>query len=124
MLPPLTKRGDLPPGVHAARWKEIEQRFGIGNQVRVRAMATLRLVHELARRTGQLRSFYVFGSFISAIAEPRDVDVLLIMARDFTTQNCASESLPVFAHLQAQARYGASVFWFKEGALSEQFLRS
>lgn len=87
-------------------------------------MATLRLLYELARRTGYLRRFFVFGSFVSAKAEPRDIDVLLIMAREFATEACPSESLPVFAHLQAQARYGASVFWFKEGAMSEKFSRA
>ena len=56
--------------------------------------------------------------------EPRDVDVLLIMARGFTAHACPSESLPIFAHLQAQARYGASVFWFYEGTTPEKFLRA
>ena len=124
MLPELNENGDLPPGVHTASWTEIEKRFGTRTLARVRAMATLRLLHELARRTGFLRKFYVFGSFVSVAAEPRDVDVLLMMARDFATENCPSESLPVFAHLQAQVRYGASVFWVNEGVFSQERLRS
>lgn len=113
----------MPPGVHTAGWTEIEQRFGTGTQARLRAFATLKRVHELALRSGFLRNFYIFGSFLSSTPEPRDVDVLLIMAANFKIEVCPSESQPLFWHLQAEARYGASVFWFREGALTKQFLR-
>src|SRR2546423_6952620 len=43
---------------------------------RVRAFATLRHLYALATRTGALRNFYVFGSFVSALPQPRDVDVV------------------------------------------------
>jgi hypothetical protein len=76
MLPQLNENGDLPPGVHAAGWTEIGQRFGTGSSTRVRAMAALKHLHELAVRTGALRSFYVFGSFVSAAPAPRDVDLI------------------------------------------------
>jgi len=124
MLPPLKKNGDLPPGVHAAGWKEIERRFGRGSAARVRALATLKHVHELAVRTGALRKFYVFGSFVSAIPEPRDVDVLLLMTRDFRIEDCSSDSRLLFSHQQAEERYGASVFWFREGAMPNELLRA
>jgi len=48
--------GELPPGVHVAGWTEIEQRFGTGANARVRALATLKHLHELASRTGALRN--------------------------------------------------------------------
>jgi hypothetical protein len=124
MLPPLNENGDLPPGVHIAGWREIEQRFGRGSEARIRALATLKRLHELAVLSGALRNFYVFGSFISAIAEPRDVDVLLVMARDFRIEHCPLNSRPLFSHLQAEARYGASVFWFREGTMPEELLRA
>src|SRR5436190_6186519 len=124
MLPPLNENGDLPLGVHVAGWREIEQRFGTGSVARVRALSTLKRLHELAVRTGALRNFYVFGSFLSAITEPRDVDVLLVMARDFRVEDCPSESRPLFSHLQAEARYGGSVFWFREGTMPKELLRA
>ena len=80
MLPPLTDRGDLPPGIHPAGWSEIEQRFGTGSVSRAGAYAKLRHLHQLAERTEQLVRFLVFGSFVSAGADPRDVDVVLVMA--------------------------------------------
>jgi hypothetical protein len=79
MLPPLNESGDLPPGVHLAAWPEIEQRFGKGSAARRRALATLRRLHDLARHTGALKAFHVFGSFVSAAPDPREVDIVLIM---------------------------------------------
>jgi hypothetical protein len=127
MLPPLNKNGDLPPGVHGAGWAEIGQRFGTGSSARVRALAMLKHLHELAIYTGALKSFYVFGSFVSAAPDPRDVDVILIMRGDFRLEDCPRESRTLFSHADAEARYGASVFWLREGMLqgdaTSEFLR-
>jgi hypothetical protein len=119
MLPGLTQTGDLPAGVHEADWPEIEQRFGRGAEARVRAFASLRHVYELADRTGWLRRFLVFGSFVSAAADPRDVDVVLVMGATFKVEEAPRESRTLFSHPDAQARFGASVFWIREGMLSE-----
>lgn len=119
MLPPLNRNGDLPPGAHAAGWAEIEQRFGTGSGARVRALATLKHLHELASRTGALRRFYAFGSFVSAAPQPRDMDVILALRADFRLEDCPRASLTVFSHADAQARFGASVFWLREGMLPD-----
>ncbi len=123
MLPLLNENGDLPPGVHAAGWTEIEQRFGAGSSARMRATAALKHLHELAVRTAALRSFYVFGSFVSAAPAPRDIDLILIMRSDFTLEDCPRESLTLFSHADAEARYGASVFWLREGMLPDAAMR-
>jgi len=127
MLPPLNDAGDLPEGVHTAGWPEIERRFGSGGSARVRALATLRHPHELALCTGALRKFYVFGSFVTAAPEPRDVDVVLVMDTTFALERCPRESQTLFSHADAEARYGASVFWLREGMLDaaqmHEFLR-
>lgn len=119
MLPRLNNNGDLPPGVHTAGWSEIEQRFGIGSSARVRALATLKHLHELAELTDALQRFYVFGSFVSATPQPRDVDIVLVMRADFRLEDCPRESRTLFSHADAEARFGASVFWLREGMLSE-----
>jgi hypothetical protein len=119
MLPPLNDSGDLPPGVHLAGWQEIEQRFGAGTAARLHAMPTLRHLHELAARSGALRRFYVFGSFVSAAPAPRDIDLVLVMAREFRLEDCPRESQTLFSHADAEARYGASIFWLREGMLGE-----
>jgi hypothetical protein len=127
VLPPFDEKGDLPPGVHAAGWSEIEQRLGTGSSARVRALATLKHLHELASRTAALRNFYVFGSFVSAVPAPRDVDVILIMSARFRVEDCPPESRSLFSHAQAEARYGASIFWVRGervgDAATGEFLR-
>jgi len=123
MLPQLNENGDLPPGVHAAAWTEIGQRFGTGSSARVHALATLKHLHELAVRTGALRAFYVFGSFVSAAPAPRDVDLVLVVDGGFRLENCPRESLTLFSHADAEARYGASVFWLREGMLPDAAMR-
>jgi len=124
MLPPFNEHGELPPGVHRAAWSDIEQRFGWGGEARLRAFAILKHVHELAARTGVLRNFYVFGSFVSALPQPRDVDVLLLMQESFRLEDCPEESRPLFSHVEAQARYGATVFWLRHGVLGETSMRA
>lgn len=124
MLRPLNENGDLPPGVHVAAWNEIDQRFGTGSEARTRALATLKRLHELAVRIGALRSFYVFGSFVSDAPEPRDVDVVLVMKREFRLEDCPWESRALFSHRAAEARYGATVFWLREGGMPKEFLRA
>jgi hypothetical protein len=124
MLPPLNIAGDLPAGIHAAGWNEIEQHFGTGSPRRVRAYAKLRHLHELAARTGALARFLVFGSFVSAAAEPRDVDVVLVMAAGFRLEDAPRESRTLFSHADAEARFGASVFWVREGMLHSELMRA
>jgi hypothetical protein len=117
VLPALDEKGDLPPGVHAAGWTEIESRFGTGSSARRHAFATLKHLHALAKRTGALKNFYVFGSFVSAVSEPQDVDVVLIMDAGFELESCPPESRSLFSHAEAEARYDATVFWIREGML-------
>lgn len=119
MLPPLDRHGDLPAGIHPATWAEVAERFGAGSEARARSFARLRYLHELAARTGRLKHFYVFGSFVSSTPDPRDVDVALVMAADFRLEESPRECRTLFSHAEAQARYGASVFWLREGMLPE-----
>lgn len=68
------------------------------------------LTGELARNTSRLERFIIFGSYVTAKADPNDVDIVLIMHDDFTQQECAVEARPLFDHLRAQKEFGASVF--------------
>lgn len=118
MLPPFNERGDLPPGVHAAGWQELAERFGAG-PVRQARLRTLRHLHLLAAATGHLARFLVFGSFVTEKTAPGDVDVVLIMDEGFELEEAPRESRTVFSHADADARFGASVFWVRRGILPE-----
>jgi predicted nucleotidyltransferase len=109
-LPAFDNRGDLPVGVHQARLAEVIERFGHGTPQR--ELVTGRFVHiyELARRTGKLLRFVIFGSYVTDKPEPNDIDILLVMTDDFDVPACDAQTQPLFDHLRAQEIFGASVF--------------
>jgi hypothetical protein len=70
-----------------------------------------------------LARFLVFGSFVSDAVEPRDVDVVLVMTAGFRLEDAPRESRTLFSHPDAEARFGASVFWVREGMLPQDVMR-
>ena len=117
-LPAFNDQGDLPPGVHRATLEDVLERFGHGSARRFAVGARLSRLYELARSTGSLARFVVFGSFVTAKAEPNDVDVILLMDDSFDLATVTGEAALVFHHLEADSHFGASVFWTKlSGAL-------
>lgn len=110
-LPAFNEDGDLPPGVHGATLSEVLERFGQGSVQRCAVADRLTRLYQLAASTGQLARFVVFGSFVTAKAEPNDIDILLLMEDTFDLAAVTGEATLVFQHLETQARFGASVFW-------------
>jgi hypothetical protein len=110
-LPAFDEDGDLPPGVHSATLSEVLERFGQGSVQRWAVADRLNRLYQLAVSTGQLARFVVFGSFVTAKAEPNDIDIILLMEDTFDLAAVTGEAALVFQHLEAQARFGASVFW-------------
>ena len=80
----------------------------------------LRYLLELAERTGKLSRLLIFGSFVSNKESPRDKDVVLFMQDDFKLEDAPRECQTLFSHADAEARFGASVFWLRDGMLSEE----
>ncbi len=74
--------------------------------------------YNLAVSTGQLARFVVFGSFVTAKPEPNDVDVVLLMKNTFDLAAVPGEAALLFQHMDAEARFGANIFWTRRaGAL-------
>lgn len=109
-LPPFDSRGDLPEGVHPATLAEALARFGHGAPQREIVTARLVRVYDLARATGELLRFVIFGSYVTAKPEPNDVDIILVMRDDFAERDYDPEAFPVFDQLRAQRELGASLF--------------
>jgi hypothetical protein len=61
----------------------------------------------------------VFGSFVTHKEVPGDLDVVLLMAETFTLEDAPRESQTLFSHADADARFGASVFWMRRGILAD-----
>lgn len=117
-LPVFNEDGDLPPGVHRATLREVLERFGLGSIQRRAVADRLKRLHELVLSTRQLARFIVFGSFVTAKADPNDVDIVLLMEDTFDLASVTGEAAPVFHHQEAIARFGASIFWAtRSGAL-------
>jgi hypothetical protein len=104
--------------VHRASLEEVLQRFGQGSNQRLAVANRLSRLYQLAASTGQLARFVVFGSFVTAKDEPNDVDIVLLMEDTFDLATVTGEAAIVFQHLEADAHFGASVFWARRsGAL-------
>ncbi len=116
-LPELDSQGDLPEGIHRATLAEFLVRFGGGSIARQAATASLQRIHNLARGTGKLERFIIFGSYVTAKSEPNDVDIVLVMANDFRYNDYTGETHDLFVHDQATVGFGASVFWVRPAAI-------
>jgi len=112
-IPPLTRKGDLPLGVHRASLREALDRFGAGSRQRMAVAGRLERVYRLAQGTGHLARFAVFGSFVTDKPEPNDVDVFLVMQDTFDAMELRGEAAVLFDHAAADAHFGASVFWVR-----------
>lgn len=110
-LPAFNEEGDLPPGVHRATLPEVLERFGQGSVQRRAVADRLKRVYQLVTATGQLARFVVFGSFVTAKEEPDDVDIIMLMEDTFDLASVTGEAALPFQHLEADARFGASIFW-------------
>jgi hypothetical protein len=60
-----------------------------------------------------MRTFVVFGSFVTAKSEPEDVDIFLVMEDGFDVTHLKGEDHLLFDHPAAEAYFGASVFWLR-----------
>jgi hypothetical protein len=110
-LPAFNEEGDLPAGVHRATLAEILELFGQGSVQRRAVADRLKRVYQLVISTGQLARFVVFGSFVTAKDEPNDVDIVFIMEDTFDLASVSGEASLPFQHMEADAHFGASVFW-------------
>jgi predicted nucleotidyltransferase len=110
-LPAFNEDGDLPPGVHGATLSEVLARFGQGSVQRCAVADRLTRLYQLAASTRQVTRFVVFGSFVTAKAEPNDIDIILLMKDTFDLAAVTGEAALMFHHLEAHVHFGASVFW-------------
>ena len=111
LWPALNEFVDLPVGVYRATLAEVIAHFGQSTTQRIAMTARLEHIHELVRRTGSLQRFVIFGSYVTAALNPRDVDIFLVMQGGFQPRDAPSEAQPLFRHDTAQSELGASIFW-------------
>ncbi len=115
-LPILDANGDLPAGVYLSSLKEVEIRFGTGNTIRTLMFQRLERIFVVAKRTGHLARFVIFGSFVTDKIEPNDVDVFMVFDDNFDASQADSEARLLLNHATADTHFGASVFWLRRPA--------
>ena len=114
--PDFESNGDLPLGIHQATISEILQHFGISTLQRQVVSSRLERIYNLARSTGQVARFVIFGSFVTAKPTPNDVDIFMLMEDTFDANYVTGEAAMIFDHTAAQNTQGASVFWIRRMA--------
>ena len=111
LWPTFNELGDLPVGVYRATLADVTVHFGRGTAQRVTITARLERIYELARRTGSVQRFIIFGSYVTAEPNPRDVDIFLVMRGGFQPRDAPPETQFLFRHDTTQSELGASIFW-------------
>ena len=111
MIPELTHHGELPPGLHRANWEEFEFRFGSSSPRRVWLTGRLSALLKLAGTNGKLRRVFIWGSFVTGKAAPKDLDILLIMEDDFEVDHIDAAAQAVFDSVRARLMFESDVFW-------------
>jgi len=85
IIPKFRADGYLPKGLYLASITEVMFRFGSSSRRRRRLVLRIRRWIELARLIGGLR-LLVDGSFVTAKAEPDDIDAVILLPPDFQHQ--------------------------------------
>ena len=94
MIPEFDEHGYLPAGVHPATMEEVAERFGGPSELRRVQVESLRWLVDLARRAG-VRRIILDGSFVTDVAEPNDVDCVLLIGSEFPLDSAAGLELAV-----------------------------
>ena len=114
--PDFDSNGDLPVGIYPATLSEVLAHFGTSTLQRRMVAQRLARIYTLARNTGQLARFIIFGSFVTAKREPNDVDIFMLMEDTLEAEQVTGEAALIFDHLAAQHSEGASIFWIRRMA--------
>jgi hypothetical protein len=113
MLPPFDENGNLPEGVHRALEAEVFSRFALGSARRKWLGSRLHELLGTAKATGKLWRLFLWGSFVTNVDSPNDLDMLLVMTEDFDLDRLGEEQRILFDYAQARIRFHADVFWTK-----------
>nr|VFK13795.1 MAG: hypothetical protein BECKLPF1236A_GA0070988_100949 [Candidatus Kentron sp. LPFa]VFK29578.1 MAG: hypothetical protein BECKLPF1236C_GA0070990_100909 [Candidatus Kentron sp. LPFa] len=108
-IPDFRPDGYLPEGMHPASEAEVTFRFGTANRQRRRLVFRVRRWIELARRIDAPRLF-IDGSFVTAKAEPNDVDAVVLLPSDFEERIIANSDAAIELEEMLLTRHPEEIF--------------
>jgi hypothetical protein len=123
-IPVFNEQGWLPEGIHQCTVEEAETRFGNfqTSDRRPQLWREFKQFHQEARATGLVLVILLDGSFVTAVPEPNDIDVILVVsaAHDFSADLTPSE-YNVLSKRRVRKRHGIDVLVAR--ADSEEYRR-
>jgi hypothetical protein len=97
----------LPAGIHAATLQEIQLRFGTSTESRQRKSAQLASIVQAALCYGTIKRVLLWESFVSAKAEPNDLDYSLVVSVAHHRTDVAVMHRRFLVPFEARQSYGA-----------------
>ncbi len=116
-IPPLESSGLLPLGVHECSLEEMKARFGSfqGSDRRPRLFGKLEAFIAEARASQIVRSLVLAGSFVTSKPAPNDIDLIVIVARDYDlTADLRPGAYNVVSKKRVQKRFGFDIVAVRE----------
>src|SRR5579872_1857568 len=104
-LPRFAPEGCLPPGIHAATFREVHERYGIGSDAREKQIGLLQQVVEAAKLYPTIKRVLLWGSFVTAKAEPNDLDYSVIVSVDHRLTEIAKAHRRFLVPSEARQHY-------------------
>ena len=117
IFPHFNKDDDLPVDIYQATLQEVLDHFGPGSLQRQLVAQRLVRIYNLAKGTGLLARFVIYGSFVTSKPNPGDVDVFLLMEESFDPDKVYGAAAVIFNHMLVHEKEGVSVFWSVRGLI-------
>ena len=109
-LPQLNEHGHLPAGIHDASLDELTERFGQSQRRREILKDFHRYLAEL-QQWQVAQAILVDGSFVTDIAEPNDLDLVLVLRDDYDlTQSVSPFEVNLSSRRRVQRVFGFDLF--------------
>jgi hypothetical protein len=105
-LPDFDDYGVLPPGIVPATLQDTIERYGQSSDVRKRQADLLRHVVTLAVNYPTITRILVWGSFVTAKAEPNDLDYSIVVSVEHRRVEVAEAHRRFFVPALARQFYG------------------
>jgi hypothetical protein len=106
-IPGFEPEGFLPSGIHAAALTEVRARFGTASADRQRQGELLAQIVEAAKGYPTIKRILVWGSFVTAKADPNDLDYSVIVSVNHYQAPIARAHRRFFVPADARRYYGA-----------------